>query len=107
MIYLRSPSPWFDANRKIQRKLMQKHLSAMKNYETLDAFFNQRVDDIGLCYCLGTLSHAKLREVMISGVSSKKAQDVIILWDAQLLEAMPRTHLKTLQHASQCVKLTC
>ena len=43
--FLKSPSPWFDANGKTQRKLMQKCLSVMKNGESLDARFNQRIDD--------------------------------------------------------------
>ena len=51
--------------------------------------------------------HAKLREVMLSGISSKKTQDEIILWDVKLLEATPRVHLKLLQKMSCCVKLTC
>ena len=58
VIHLKSPSPWFDTNGKTQRKLMQNHLSVMKNCETLDACLNQRIDDIGLRYCLGTKKRA-------------------------------------------------
>ena len=72
---------------------MRKCLSVMKKFETLDACFNQRIDNIGLSYHLGTFSHEKLREVMLSGIASKKTQDETISWDVQLLEAMPRTHL--------------
>ena len=54
IICLESPPPWFNANRKTQRKLMQNFSCVMKNCETLDAHFNQRIDDMRLCYHLGT-----------------------------------------------------
>ena len=65
VIHLKSPSPWFDTNGKTQRKLMQKHLSVMKNGEMLEAYFNQQIDNMQLCYCLRSKKNMTLKTFVV------------------------------------------
>ena len=78
VIVLKSPSQAFDSKGKSQKKLMQKHLCVIKNCEVIDSCFNQKCEDIDLCYYFGKQAPDNLLQTMISGfaLSEKKTNDV-------------------------------
>ena len=107
VIHLIRPSCWFDHVSQKQTKIMELTLCALKNSEIMNACLSHKLERLDLSCYFGCVHYAKLRETMLSGVTPTSKQIDDNLWNAQLFETIPHTHLRFLQQMASCRKLQC